>query len=116
MIRSWKLGVTKYLLMFLIFMYVIVFEILYSCSHLVPSAAQGFGTITLQHPLNNCDEFDKDCITKFNNIKHLPYCSQNAGARKLEKEKVVSDKEEDGKDKKVVSDKEEDGKDKKVVS
>lgn len=111
MIRSWKLGVTKYLLMFLIFMYVVVFEILYTCSHLVPSPAQGFGTITLQHPLNNCDEFDKDCIAKFDNIKHLPYCSQNAGARKLEEEKVVSDKEEDGKDKKVVSDREEDGKD-----
>jgi len=95
-LRDWKLGVTKYILMFLIFLYVVVFQILYSCSHLKPAPAQGFGTMTLEHPRHDCEEFDKDCLASFNNIKHLKYCSQNKVARKL-KEEVVSDKEEDGK-------------------
>jgi len=109
-IRDAKLGITKYFLMMLIFVYVILYEILYTCNHLVPATAQGFGTITLQHPMHNCDEFDAGCLAKFINIKHLEYCKQNADARKL-KEAVVSDSEEDGKANKAKgTGSEEDGK------
>lgn len=116
MIRDARLGITKYLSMFAIFVYVVIYDIFYLCDHLAPHHADGFGTISMQHPVDNCDELDKECLALWHNIAKLPYCSQytgKEGERLLEEE----DKEEDGKeekdekeDDKGDKDEEEDGK------
>lgn len=78
-IRDAKLGLMKYSLMGAIFCYVVCYQILYSCKHLEPHHAQGFGKIWLQHPVDNCDELDKVCLAKFDNVATLPYCKQYTG-------------------------------------
>jgi len=97
-IRDAKLGIMKYSMMLLIFFYVVVYHILYKCEHLAPHHAQGFGNMYLKHPVLNCNEMDRDCMAKFDNIGNLPYCSQYATnpERRLEEDK---DSEEDGKSK-----------------
>jgi len=78
-IRDKKLGIMKYSMMGAIFGYVVVYNILYTCDHLPINRAMGFGSITMQHPVDDCDETDKECLSKFHNIDTLPYCSQFAG-------------------------------------
>jgi hypothetical protein len=110
-IRDYRLGLMKYTAMGAIFVYVIVYNIFYTCDHLDLHHAQGFGTISMQHPVDDCDELDKDCLAKWHNVATLPYCEQyegKEGERLLEEE----DKEEDGnkKEDKGEADEEEDGK------
>jgi hypothetical protein len=110
-LRDAKLGITKYTLMLLIFLYVVIYEILYTCDHLVPHHAQGFGQITMNHPVDDCDDLDRDCQNKFDNIVTLKYCKQYSPSESSLERKLKddnSDKEEDGKEE---DGKEEDGKD-----
>jgi len=79
-IRHWKLGLLKYCVMTLIFLKIVVWEILYRCKHLDPSPARGFGTITVRHPVDDCNWLDKDCHAKYDSIDTLRYCSQYNGA------------------------------------
>jgi hypothetical protein len=69
----------KYSLMLAIFVYVIVYSILYSNTHLVPYHANGFGNLEIQHPVMNCRPLDKGCLANFHNIAKLPYCKQYLG-------------------------------------
>lgn len=75
-IRDAKLGIMKYTGMLFIFFYVIVYYILYTCDHLEPHHAQGFGTINIEHPVDHCDPLDRDCLSVYDNIMTLPYCDQ----------------------------------------
>jgi len=88
-IRDAKLGIMKYTMMGAIFGYVVVYNILYTCDHLPINRAMGFGSITMQHPVDDCDELDKDCLSKFHNIDTLPYCSQFTG----DKSRLLSEHE-----------------------
>merc|ERR1719487_964896 len=82
----------KYTLMLLIFLYVVVYDILYACDHLAPHHANGFGTISLQHPVDDCNDFDNDCHAKWHNVHQLPYCTQHKkDARKLAEDKSGGD-------------------------
>jgi hypothetical protein len=78
-IRDAKLGVMKYSAMVAILSYVVGYTILYSCSHLDPHHALGFGHIEMQHPVDACDDMDKDCMAAWHNIATLPYCTQYNG-------------------------------------
>lgn len=119
-IRDAKLGIMKYSTMLAIFVYVVIYEIFYTCDHLAPHHAMGFGTISMQHPVDNCNEMDKDCLAKWHNIATLPYCSQYIGdkdekktARLLEEKEDKKEKKDEGKE---AKDSEEDGKDEKKDS
>jgi len=109
-IRDAKLGIMKFFFMGSIFCYIVLYEIMYSCSHLLPHHAQGFGTLTMAQPSEECKHDDKECMDNFHNVAKLPYCSQYMGdsesaVRKLaankDKKTSPSDPEEDGADKKA---------------
>lgn len=106
-VRSATLGLMKYSMMLLIFIYVVIYDILYACDHLAPHHANGFGTISLQHPVDDCNDFDNDCHAKWHNVHTLPYCTQykKEDDRKLaEDKKGGDDKKDEGKDKKGKKD------------
>lgn len=75
-IRDAKLGILKYAFMAAIFAYVVVYQILYTCDHLKPHHAAGFGNIRLEEPLAECDADDAPCHAQFDNIANLKYCTQ----------------------------------------
>jgi len=75
-VRDWKLGALKYTLMVAILFYVIGYDILYSCSHLVPQVATGYGSVSLHHPVQGCD--DGECDPAYKNIATLRYCTESA--------------------------------------
>jgi hypothetical protein len=80
MIRDAKLGLLKYALMLFIFCYVVVYNIFYSCLHLKKHHAQGFGTMSIQHPMDKCDDLGTEkCKALWENVKTLPYCLQYEG-------------------------------------
>jgi len=79
-IRDAKLGILKFSLMGLIFVYVVVYNILMSNVHLEPYSAQGFGAIHISHPTVDCKPLDKGCHAKFHSIAELPYCKQIVGS------------------------------------
>mmetsp|Transcript_47126 Transcript_47126/g.74446 ORF Transcript_47126/g.74446 Transcript_47126/m.74446 type:complete len:592 (-) Transcript_47126:167-1942(-) len=82
-IRNAKLGILKYFFMVCIFFYVVLYEIVYSCVHLTPHHASGFGEIGLQHPTKKCDPLDSKCLAQWSSISEKKYCSQSASARVL---------------------------------
>jgi hypothetical protein len=83
-VRDWKLGALKYILMVMILFYVLGYDILYSCSHLVPHVASGYGSIDLKHPAD-CDS-DGECVNDYNNIAVLPYCTESVIYKSQEKQ------------------------------
>jgi len=93
-IRNAKLGVLKLFFMFMIFLYVVVYEIIMTCDHLIPHHASGFGKISMIHPVDNCDPLKEDCEAMYDNIDKLPYCKQYAGEKKASK-RVLKDAPED---------------------
>lgn len=101
-IRDAKLGMMKYTMMGLIFFYVIVYNILYTCDHLAPHHARGFGNIQMYHPVDDCDALDAECLAKWHNIGTLPYCTQYVEKKGDEaasqRRMAETDSEEDGKD------------------
>jgi len=104
-IRDAKLGIMKFFFMGVIFLYVIAYEIMYSCTHLIPHHAQGFGTVNLVQPIEECAEGDRDCLDNFHNVAHLPYCKQYSGDSESKTlRKLASDPEEDGADKEAKGD------------
>lgn len=80
-IRDAKLGIMKYLFMGAIFGYVIGYQIYYSCAHLKPHLATGFGTMTLAEPSMECGSFDTSCEPNFDTIYGLDYCAQYKGGK-----------------------------------
>mmetsp|Transcript_101520 Transcript_101520/g.158502 ORF Transcript_101520/g.158502 Transcript_101520/m.158502 type:complete len:582 (+) Transcript_101520:38-1783(+) len=98
-IRDWRLGALKYTLMLAIFVYVIIYQIIYKCSHLHPHPAAGFGNIQMFQPQHACDQFDTSCLSMFDTVDTLPYCKQYNGSEAERKLKgSAKDSEEDGKD------------------
>jgi hypothetical protein len=101
-IRNAKLGIMKYSFMIMIFVYVIVYEIMYSCTHLEPHHASGFGEIAIEHPTEKCDPLDEKCKADFSSISDKKYCSQFTGDadsdeksdEKAELERRLKDKKE----------------------
>lgn len=94
-IRDWKLGILKYVIMLLIFVYVVVYNICIACTHLKPHHAQGFGTIAMEHPVMNCDPLDKKCKADFHNIAKLKYCKQSQKSRRLDGNESARELEDD---------------------
>jgi len=129
-IRDAKLGILKFTFMAIIFFYVVIYKIIYTCGHLTVNHADGYGTISMEHPVESCKD-DRTCVNKYKSISELKYCKQGPKLERLlskSKDKKVAEPEEDvksgdaeskSKDKKVsepkedkkVSDAEEDGKD-----
>lgn len=98
-IRHKQLGILKFMFMFMIFCYVLVYTILIKCGHLVPNHAGGYGTVSFQNPVEDCKE-DLTCINKFQTIAKLKYCTQGPKPETLlSKGKDKADPEEEGKDK-----------------
>jgi len=77
-IRDRYLGLLKYTFMFLIFLYVVVYDLMYNCSHLQGHPAGGYGTITMSHPSKECH--DRTCINEYASIASLKYCEQAESA------------------------------------
>lgn len=103
-IRDHRLGMLKYSLMLLIFVYVVIYDVMYLCDHLEPHTANGYGSITMHHPVSNCNASSHWCTNQYKDIGDLKYCSQSSqsvsqnlsapAARSLAQE---GDTEEDGK-------------------
>jgi len=79
-IRNAKLGIMKYLIMAMIFFYVVIYEIMYTCTHLELHHAKGFGTIKMVQPGEECADGDHECLQRFHNVAKLPYCQQEVSA------------------------------------
>lgn len=114
-IRDSKLGILKYLFMGIIFFYVVIYSIMYSCTHLKPEVATGLGSMTLNSPVIDCK--DGACTFDFDNIADMKYCSQYQKGRLLaakEKPKpTLSKKDEKTTDDKNASKSEQKGDEKK---
>lgn len=117
-IRDRNLGLLKYFFMLVIFGYVVVYEVLYTCSHLKPHPARGYGSITMRAPVSNCGG-DRSCENNFKSVLALKYCKEShpevekgmedTNAAKTNLLRQLKEKDQDAKDAKV-KDTEEDGK------
>jgi hypothetical protein len=91
-IKDWKLGAIKYSLMIVILFYVLVYDLLYMCSHLKPHVAQGYGSIGLKHPTS------KEGKLNFANLVDCKYCREHELVGKKVK-RLLSDKSDKPDDK-----------------
>jgi hypothetical protein len=78
-IKDRLLGVLKYIFMFTIFLYVIVWQVLYKGSHFQMDHLSGVARLQLQQPTRRCNPMDIDCSSNYTSLQKLPYCSQYRG-------------------------------------
>lgn len=79
-IKDRSLGVTKLLLMFAIFCYIIVFQVAYKGEHFEVDEVEGISRMQWQQPtMKWCNPMHKDCLSNITNAENLPYCRQYMG-------------------------------------
>lgn len=77
-IQDANLGLLKMLLMFLIFVYIVIFQILYQGKHFQVHGLTGTYRLQLQEPtVGHCNPMVYGCENNFSSISNLPYCLQN---------------------------------------
>ena len=78
-IRDARLGLLHYGLMFLIVVYILVYQLIGKLGYLKFNDAQNTVRLTLQEPTQNCNPNDADCQDRFSSLSSLPYCcAQNS--------------------------------------
>jgi len=78
-VRSMNLGIMSKLPIFAIFVYIIVYQILFSNKHLGKSVPSGMARMQLQRPTeHHCNPNHANCQADFTNISELSYCLPNA--------------------------------------
>lgn len=78
-IRDARLGLLHYGLMFLIVVYILVYQLIGKLGYLKFNDAQNTVRLTLQEPTQNCNPNDADCKDSFSSLSSLPYCcAQNS--------------------------------------
>lgn len=81
-IRDARLGLLHYSLMFLIVLYILVYQLIAKNGYLRFSPAQNSVRLTLQEPTNNCNPNKPDCQDSFVPVSQLPYCcAKNSSCR-----------------------------------
>lgn len=76
-----RLGLFKYLITFMIIVYVSVYQLWYLGGYLEEIGVTGAVRFSLQQPTHNgCDPTDSGCKNEFSSLKTLPYCTQSNGA------------------------------------
>lgn len=76
-IRDKRLASLRYLFVFIISAYVIIFELLGSGGFLQKSSTVGVVRFSLQQPTNSdCDPSERHCHNDFAPLNELPYCQQ----------------------------------------
>lgn len=81
-IRDRTLGITRIVLMLVIFVYIFVFTIWYQGKHFQLSAVEGMSRLQWQQPTTDwCNPSDVDCTSNYTSPTELPYCEQYAGKK-----------------------------------
>mmetsp|Transcript_22653 Transcript_22653/g.51761 ORF Transcript_22653/g.51761 Transcript_22653/m.51761 type:complete len:638 (+) Transcript_22653:75-1988(+) len=76
-IRDRKLGLIHALFRLSIIAYIIVYQLMYKCKHMVEGRVYGTTRMTLQRPtVEHCNPLHYDCEADLTHVKDLPYCKQ----------------------------------------
>lgn len=79
-IKDRSLGLTKYGLTLLIFLYVVVYQVAYLGEHFKVEEVTGVARLQWQQPtIDGCNPTHLDCRWNLTHAKELPYCSQYRG-------------------------------------
>lgn len=78
-IKDRMLGMIKYTFMFIIFLYVFVWQLAYKGAHLQLDQLSGVARVQLQHPTKRCNPMDIGCEANFSSLEKLPYCNRYTG-------------------------------------
>ncbi|CAK9006470.1 unnamed protein product [Durusdinium trenchii] len=81
-IRDARLGLLHYGLMFLIVVYILVYQLIGKLGYLKFNDAQNTVRLTLQEPTQGCNPNDTGCKDNFASLSQLPYCcAQNSSCK-----------------------------------
>jgi len=78
-IQDRKLGITKNLLMLIIFVYIFIFNIYFKGEHFIESNIEGVARLQWQEPTKRCNPLDIECEANFKSLEQLPYCKSYTG-------------------------------------
>jgi len=78
-IKHRPLGLTRMMLLFGIFLYIVVYSMLYQGSHFKINDVSGMNRLQWQEPVMQCNPMDIDCSANFTDLKDLPYCESYTG-------------------------------------
>jgi len=77
-VKSYKLGITRSLLMFITFVLYVIYDGMYvNKMYLKVFPIVGIMRVQLQHPVSRCDPLDEDCNSAYRRFDEMPYCKQN---------------------------------------
>lgn len=77
-IKNAKLGLLRYALYFLVFMYVAVYNVMYLGTHLGHGALQPTYQVQVTNPTkDHCDPLDPECHQDFTSLSVQPYCMES---------------------------------------
>jgi len=81
-IRDARLGLLHYCLMFVIVVYIIIYQLIGHLGYLKFAAAENAVRLTLQEPTVGCNPNDSACMDQFTPIDQLAYCcAQNSSCQ-----------------------------------
>lgn len=80
-IHDRMLGLTKYSMVFMIFVYIFVFNIWYKGVHFKMMEVHGVARMQWQEPTQKCNPYKLQCNGSYRDASELPYCTQYAGTK-----------------------------------
>jgi len=79
-IRDERVGLLNFSAKVLIVIYIVVYQLMYNCKHMVHGTIEATTRVTIQRPTkDHCDPKVAGCQANFTQLRDLPYCRQWAG-------------------------------------
>lgn len=75
-VRNWRIGLTYYIQVTCVFIYIIVYLVCYKGQHLQPNPIQGSANLRIQHPTKHCNPLKPHCKADWTPLTKLPYCKE----------------------------------------